>query len=120
MKKILLIDDSPDLVSLTVMRLKYAGYEAISAEDGEEGLEKALAEKPDLILLDILMPKLDGLQTLAKLKESDQTKSIPVIMLTAEGQSEQVTKAAKAGARDYIVKPYDSAVLMEKIKQGLS
>lgn len=79
----------------------------------------AKEEEPDLILLDILMPEMDGYQTLEKLKEDDQTKSIPVLMLTAKSQVGDVTKAVNLGAIDYIVKPFSHVVLLEKIHKAL-
>jgi len=118
-KRILVVDDEADVAKVIQIRLTANGYEVLSACDGPEGLELAQKEKPDLILLDILMPDMDGFQTLEKLKRDSQTKSIPVIMLTAQSQLNDVTKATNLGAEDYIVKPFDSIAMLVKIKKAL-
>ena len=118
-KKILVVDDDPHIVKLVESRLKANRYDVITAKNGIESLEKANKEKPDLIILDILMPEMDGYQTLRELKESAETKSIPVIMFTAKGQSEDVEKSYELGASDYIVKPFTPVTLLEKIHKAL-
>ncbi len=118
-KKILVIDDETLLVDLVKIRLEANNYDVIAAYDGVEGLEKAKNEKPDLILLDISMPFMDGYQALQKLKENDQTKSIPVIMLTAKSQIDDVTKVADLGAADYVVKPFNPQTFLAKIHKAL-
>lgn len=118
-KKILLVDDEKDLVEMVTFRLKANGYEVIPAYGGSEALLKAQKEKPDLVLLDVLMPDMDGFQTLAKLKQESQTKPIPVIMLTAKSQLEDITKATHLGAEDYVVKPFDHMAMLAKIKKVL-
>lgn len=118
-KRILVVDDEKELVKAIQIRLTASNYEVLVAYDGVEGLEKAQKEKPDLILLDILMPNMDGFETLAKLRENDQTKSIPVLMLTAKSQLEDVTKAHSLGALDYIVKPFDYISMLTKIRKAL-
>lgn len=118
--KILIVDDEPELVKAIEIRLKQANYEVLTAYDGLEGLEKAKKEKPDLILLDILMPNIDGYQTLSKLKEDGITKDVPVIMLTSKSQVNDVAEAIGLGAVDYIVKPFEPRILLEKIKKELS
>lgn len=117
-KKILLVDDEKDLVETVAFRLTVSGYDVFIAYDGEEALDKA-KEKPDLILLDVMMPKMNGFQTIEKLKENSQTKDIPVIMLTAKSQIDDVTKAINLGAEDYIVKPFDHIAMLGKIKKAL-
>ncbi|MFH1504226.1 MAG: response regulator [Candidatus Omnitrophota bacterium] len=119
-QKILVVDDEYQLVDMVQMRLEANNYEVITAYDGKEGLEKARKEKPGLILLDILMPEMDGYQALEKLREDITTKLIPVIMFTAKGQLEDISKAAGLGIEDYIVKPFDYRVMLEKIKKALS
>jgi len=118
-KKILVVDDEPNIVKMVANRLKVSGYGVITATDGVEGLKKAQEAKPDVILLDILMPKMDGFHTLKKLKENIITKNIPVVMFTAKGQGEDVEKAAELGAVDYIVKPFTPLILFDKIKKAL-
>jgi len=117
--KILIVDDNPDLTAVLKVRLEAFGYKVVTADNGHKCLEKVREEKPDLILLDILMPSMDGFQTLKELKEDAKTKSIPVIMLTAKDQLSDVAKANDLGARDYIVKPFDYRVMLEKIKKVL-
>jgi len=118
--RILVVDDETNLVKAIEIRLKQANYEVLTAGDGIEGLEKAKKERPDLILLDVLMPGMDGYQTLVELKALDETKSIPVVMLTAKGQVEDVVTAQGMGADDYVVKPYNFIILLEKIRNLLN
>lgn len=118
-KKILLVDDEIQLADMVKMRLEANNYDVITASGGIEGLEKAEKDNPDLILLDILMPDMDGYQTLEKLKENSETESIPVIMLTAEGQADDLTRSVSLGAIDYVVKPFSPVTLLEKIKTAL-
>lgn len=116
-KRILIMDDDADLVRIVEARLKSAGYEVLSAGGGAECLEKAQKEMPDIILLDILMPEMDGQEVLRKLRSGGRAANIPVIMLTAKDQVEDVTKSIRYGAQDYIVKPFDYRVMLEKIKK---
>jgi len=118
-KRILVIDDENELAKAIQIRLSVSGYEVLTACDGVEGLEKAKKEKPDLILLDVSMPKMDGFKTLEKLKQNSQIKFIPVIMLTAKSQLDDVTKATDLGAEDYIVKPFDYITVLDKIKKAI-
>ncbi|MFH1798134.1 MAG: response regulator [Candidatus Omnitrophota bacterium] len=118
-KRILVVDDEIELVKAIRLRLEHAGYEVLLAYNGREGFEKAEKEKPNLILMDVLMPEMDGLQAVEKLKTNNQTEAIPVLMLTAKSQLTDVTKATNLGAEDYIVKPFDSKVLLEKVKKAL-
>lgn len=115
-KKILVVDDEQELVAALKIRLEANDFEVIAAYDGEEALEKA-KEKPDLILLDILMPKMDGYKVLSKLRQAAQTKNIPVIMLTAKGESQSIFKAHDLGSTDYIIKPFEQEELLELINK---
>ena len=115
-KKILFIEDEPDQIEVVRMRLETYGYDFISALDGQEGLKKAKEEKPDLILLDIVMPGMDGYQVCVYLKDDPQTKDIPVLMITAAGERGIEEKCRSCGADDVIAKPYESQVLVSKIK----
>lgn len=115
-KKILVADDEPEIVDI-VKRMLEDEYEVITAYDGKEALEKAKKEKPDLILLDILMPKLDGWETLKKLKEDEELKNIPVSMLTALPLTPDDTKEKPIDKiENYIVKPFTKETLLKKIK----
>src|SRR5580658_5743933 len=113
-KKILTIDDSKTVRIIVRKAFRAFDCDIIEAANGVEGLAVASKEMPDLVLLDVTMPVMDGVETLTKLKSDPQLKSIPVMMLTAEGGREQVLKIAKIGVRDYIVKPFKEDVLVEK------
>ena len=117
--KVLIVDDEPNIIRTIKDRLEANNFEVITAANGEEGLEAA-KEKPDIILLDIMMPIVDGYDALNNLKSSNETKHIPVIMLTARGESSAVSQAFELGAADYIVKPINPGILIDKIRQVLS
>src|SRR3989338_34909 len=102
--KILIVEDEEILLTALSEELKQEGFDAIGAKDGLEGVEKAAAEQPDLILMDLVMPKLDGIGALRQLKESDQTKNIPVVILTNLSDYDKVSDALSLGAMDYLVK----------------
>lgn len=115
-KKILLVDDEQHIVDVVKVRLEKEGYEVITANSGKECLEKTKTEKPTLILLDIIMPEMDGYEVLKKLKDDKETASIPVIMLTAKNDADDVVRSLiNGGAVDYIVKPFGSQELLHKI-----
>lgn len=120
MKKILFVEDEPDQIALVKMRLESNGFKFVSAMDGEEGLKKVYEEKPDLILLDLLMPKMTGDELCRIIKEDEKTKHIPIIVLTAYGAEDLEEKCLVCGAYECIRKPYDSKALVEKIKKILS
>ena len=113
--KVLTVDDSKTVRIIVKKAFKSYDCEIIEAANGVEGLAAAAKENPDVILLDITMPVMDGVEMLTKLKSDPQTKGIPVVMLTAEGGRDNVLKIAKIGIRDYIVKPFKEDVLIEKI-----
>ncbi len=113
--KILSVDDSKAIRIIVTRAFRNHDCVVIEAGNGEEGLAKAATEKPDLIILDITMPVMDGVTMLGKLKESEDLKQIPVIMLTAESGRENVAYIARLGVRDYIVKPFKEDQLLEKV-----
>lgn len=113
-RRILLVDDEPDFVIAFKMRLEHSGYEVLVGHNGEECVQKALQEKPDLILLDIMMPFKDGYSALKDLKSSDETKDIPVVMLTAKPYMKDLCEPE--GIAGYIIKPFESDEVLEKIK----
>lgn len=117
--RILVVDDEPDLVSTIQCRLEWCKCEVITAANGEEGLEKAVNEKPDLILLDTDMPVMNGHEMLERLRKHANLKDIPVIMVTALCEVQDITKASSYGIEDYVAKPFDFAELMEKIADAL-
>ena len=118
-EKILVVDDEPGIVMLLSKFLKHHGYDVITASDGLECIAKAEDELPALVLLDNVMPNMDGLTALARLRTSGKTENIPVIMVTALSDEQNIAGAQKGGAVEYIVKPFDYTVLLCKIKQTL-
>ena len=119
MSSILVVDDDPLIRTLVEHKLRLRGFEVISAESGEEGLRQATAKRPDLIVLDAMMPELDGLEVLHRLKQDAVTASIPVIMLTARKQERDIVSALSSGARDYLVKPFMPEELIMRIRNLL-
>ena len=115
-KKILVVDDEPHLAEMMANRLRASHYDVVTALTGHEALDRVEGEKPNLILLDILMPDMDGYQVLRRLKEKDETRRIPVIVLTVKKWSEDIKRAVEGGASDYIVKPFDPRALLQKIE----
>jgi len=115
-KKILVVDDNQDSRELVVKVLKNKGYVMVEAVDGEEAVEKAVAEKPDLILLDISIPKLNGYEVTRVLKSREEFKSIPVVALTAHAMKGDRTKALEAGCEGYITKPINVRELPAQVK----
>jgi len=121
MAKVLIIDDEKLIVEMLAFRLsKVGGYQVVQAFDGDEGLKKAAEEKPDLVLVDIMMPRMDGYQFIINMKKDPALAAIPIIILTASVSLDLVNKALKAGVAGYIMKPFDPNKLMEKIKQVLA
>jgi two-component system, OmpR family, alkaline phosphatase synthesis response regulator PhoP len=117
--RVLVVDDESDIVSTVQYRLEFCEFEVITATNGKEGLEKAANEKPDLILLDISMPVMNGHEMLEHLKNRPDLKDIPVIVLSAYSDAKDITKAADLGIVDYITKPFDFTELMGKISNAL-
>lgn len=115
-KTILVIDDTPDILKVLKRQLEHWGFRALVASSGEEGLAMAQAEHPDLILLDILMPRMKGREACTRLKANPATAGIPVIFLTALGLADHIKAGLDLGAEDYIIKPFKSADLKERIK----
>ncbi len=118
-KKILIIDDEQDLVDFVKLRLEANNYRVVAAGDGKEGLSACARENPDLVLLDILIPKIDGFKVCQALKKDPRTAGIPVIMLTAKDHADDIKSAKESGVDGYIIKPFDSATLLLSIKDQL-
>ena len=114
-QKILIVDDTPDILLVVAKRLESWGYQALTAESGEEGLRIAQEQIPDLVLLDIMMPRMKGREVCVRLKADPKTQHIPVIFLTALGLADHVKAGMDLGAEDYIVKPFEPAELKERI-----
>jgi len=120
MKKILIIDDEPQILMLSGIRLKANGYAVVTASSGEEGLKMAKKELPDLVLLDQIMPDLDGMDVLNRLKKDSVTKYIPVLMFTADTKGVKIGEVQIQGAADCLFKPFSPEELLTKIKEVLS
>ena len=120
MKKILLVEDNQDLQFLLSCRIKSMGFAIISANNGMEGVEKAIEEKPDLIIMDILMPGMDGREATRMIRSNPMTKNIPIIVLTVLFRHLDQESCIEAGCNDYIVKPFRFKVLQEKIRALIS
>ena len=118
--KILIVDDDIDTVELLTKRFNTEGYQTSEAYDGEQALQKVEEYQPDIILLDIMMPKIDGYEACRRLKSSEDTRHIPVIMLTAKGRIPDKVKGLDTGADDYIVKPFDYRELLQRVKYWIS
>jgi DNA-binding response OmpR family regulator len=118
-KKILLVDDSSTVLLLHRMMLSHCGYELITAKDGQEALDKASTERPDLIFLDVLMPRMDGFQTCRALRSRPETKNVPIILVTTRGEPHYVRQGFESGCTDYITKPFDGEELLAKVRGHL-
>ncbi len=118
-KRILIVDDEPDLMETLSFRLEANKYEVIKAYDGQEGLDKARKDNPDLIILDLMLPKLDGYKVCRMLKFDDKYKKIPIILFTARAQESDKKTGEEVGADAYVTKPFEPAVLLAKIAELL-
>ncbi len=113
---VLVADDDRDILDLLAFRLGRAGYEVVSASDGEEALRLAVERKPDLAVLDVMMPKLDGYEVTRRMRADESTKRIPVILLTARVQEHDVARGFEVGADDYMKKPFSPAELRARVQ----
>ncbi len=116
-KKVLVIDDEVHIVKIIQYKLKLDGYEVLCALSGEEGLKIAYKDTPDIILLDIMMPTMNGYEVLDQLKKNENTKNIPVIMVTAKNQEADMLKAELLGIVEYITKPFSPQAVLETVKK---
>jgi two-component system cell cycle response regulator len=119
MKKILIVDDLPENVFMLQDRLEREGYEIITAYDGQSGIEKTKAEMPDLILLDVMMPGITGIEVCKTLVNDPETKNIPIILVTAKVGAEDTREGLEAGAFDYIKKPFNRVELLARVNSAL-
>ena len=120
MKKILIVDDEKDIVETLSFMLKAKGFECICAYDGEIGLSMAKNETPDLVILDVMMPKINGYKICRLLKFDNKYKDIPIIMITARSQDEDKIIGEETGADEYITKPFEFSEVLEKINKYLN
>lgn len=117
-KKILIVDDEPEMLILLTSRLEANNYDVINAKDGDTCLKMVASEKPDLIVLDLMLPGISGIEVCKRLKEDDTTKNIPIIILTAAG-TQMKSIGLEKGAAYYLMKPFDADQLLSKIKSAL-
>lgn len=118
-KRILVVDDEVELVRAIQIRLQQADYEVLAAYNGQEALEKAKKEKPDLIILDLMLPKMDGYKVCGLLKADTRYNKIPIIMFTARAQESDIKMGQEAGADVYITKPFEHQVLLTRVRELL-
>ncbi len=118
-KRILIVDDEEGIVKVVKMYLEHHDYEVITADDGQVGLQKAKTEKPDLIVLDLMLPRIDGYKVCGLLKRDARYAKIPVILFTAKSQEKDVKLGEEVGADAYVIKPFEPEVLLSKIEELL-
>jgi DNA-binding response OmpR family regulator len=116
MPKVLVAEDEKDIRDLIVYSLNYSGFEVVTAADGKEAVQKALEEKPDLIMLDVRMPRMTGYDACVKIKATEELKDVPVVMLSAKGQDSEIQAGLNAGAYEYILKPFALEDLVQKVE----
>jgi two-component system alkaline phosphatase synthesis response regulator PhoP/two-component system response regulator VicR len=119
-KKIMAVDDERHIVRLIQVNLERAGYQVVTAFDGPDALRKANSERPDLIVLDVMMPKMDGFEVLKRLQANPETREIPIIMLTAKAQDADVFRGWSSGVSAYLTKPFNPLELITFVKRILS
>ncbi len=115
-RKILIVDDERYILHILDFSLGAEGYEVITAGDGEQAVERSRSDKPDLIVMDIMMPKMDGFEACKVIKADPDTRDIPVIMLTAKGREVDKKRGLDAGADEYLTKPFSPAKLIERVQ----
>jgi len=118
-KKILLVDDSATVLMLEKMLLARQQYDIVTARDGSEGVEQARAHRPDLILMDVIMPGMDGFEAVRRIRSDESLKGVPVIMVTTRGEPVSMETGYAAGCSDYVTKPIDGMELLTKVKSHL-
>ena len=119
-KKILLVDDSVTTVMMEKMILRWGPYELLVAEDGQQAVDLALKERPDLILLDVVMPVMDGFEACRQLRAQEATRTVPIIMVTTRGAEEHVAAGFESGCSDYVTKPINGLELLAKVRNYLA
>jgi DNA-binding response OmpR family regulator len=120
MRKILIAEDERDILDLIMFTLQFGGYDVVPTSNGEDALEMVHKEQPDLILLDVRMPRMSGYEVCKQIKAEDDTRNIPVVFLSAKGQEVEVTTGYEMGAVDYILKPFAPNELLERLDNILS
>jgi len=118
-KKILLVDDSTTMIMMERMALAGGGYQLLAARDGEEALKAVRDQKPDLILLDVVMPQMDGFEVCRRLRSDGSTRDIPIIIVSTRGEEGNIEKGFDSGCTDYVLKPLNGMELLTKVKSLL-
>ena len=113
---VLVADDDPDILALVTFRLERAGYDVVAASDGEQALQLALDHPPDLAVLDVMMPKLDGYEVTTRLRQDERTRRMPIILLTARVQEADIARGFEVGADDYVRKPFSPQELGARVQ----
>ncbi|MES0328433.1 MAG: response regulator [Gammaproteobacteria bacterium] len=116
---ILIVEDEEDLRDIVIYNLDREGYKTIGVESGEEGLERAIALKPDLVILDLMLPGMNGMDVCRHLKQGDDTKNIPIIMASAKGEEADIVSGLELGADDYVTKPFSPRILLARVRSVL-
>jgi len=119
MAKIVIAEDEPDIRALITFTLRFAGHEVVSAANGAEAVDAVRREKPDIVLLDVRMPRLTGYEACRRLKADEATRDIPIVFLSAKGQEAEVKEGLEAGAIDYILKPFAPDQLISRLQEIL-
>jgi DNA-binding response OmpR family regulator len=119
-KKVLVVDDSRTALMMSMTILSRGPYVLVAAHDGEEAVAKAKAERPDLIVMDVVMPRMTGIEACAELRRCPETRKIPVLLLTTRGEEENVIRGLESGCTEYLTKPINGAELLAKIRQHLA
>ena len=118
--RVLVIDDDPVILELLRINFEIEGFEVLRAADGEEGLQRARTDEPDVVLCDIMMPRLDGLELLTRLRHDPLTAHLPVVLLSAKAQKVEVERGLALGADDYVTKPFDPLELLDRVNAVLA
>jgi DNA-binding response OmpR family regulator len=120
MPRILVAEDEKDIRELIAFTLRFAGFDVLLATNGAEAVEVAEAERPDLVILDVRMPKMSGYEACRRLKENPQTASMPVVFLSAKGQDSEIQQGLESGAEEYILKPFAPDELIQQVRDILN
>ncbi|HEV3402224.1 MAG TPA: response regulator [Acidimicrobiales bacterium] len=118
--RVLVVDDDPVILELLRINFEIEGFEVLPATDGEEALAKARHEAPDVVLCDIMMPRLDGIEVVTQLRDDPRTAHLPVVLLSAKAQKVEVDRGLAAGADDYVTKPFDPLELLDRVNAALA
>ena len=119
-KKVLVVDDSPTAIMWQKMILRQGQYEVVTAVDGKAGVEAAIAERPDLILMDVMMPRMNGFEACREIRKTPATQHVPIIMVTTRSEMESVEEGFASGCSEYITKPIDRLELLSKVNSYLA